>query len=86
MIADEAVKSGYRSNKPGSTTEKVHHSFWSTMKRNEDVFQAAGRGRFSLKSKMNVSRRTAQSDDHDVSETVHATSLGVQQETATTGR
>lgn len=48
-IAEESMKKGYKSNRPGSTTEKVHHSFWTTMNRNEEIFQAVGKGRFKLK-------------------------------------
>jgi hypothetical protein len=47
-IADEAIARGYEGRK-NSTSEKIQRSFWATMKRNPDVFEATGGGNFKLK-------------------------------------
>lgn len=49
-VADAAISRGYK-GKEKSTREKISKSFWATMKRNPDVFDAMGGGNFKLKTR-----------------------------------
>jgi hypothetical protein len=47
-VADAAVKLGFKGRK-GSQLKTIQQSFWATMKRSPDVFDAIGSGKFKLK-------------------------------------
>lgn len=48
LLAAEAIKRGYKSNRADSTDKSVTQSFWATMRRNPDEFEAAGDGLYRL--------------------------------------
>ena len=48
QVADQAVKLGFRGRR-GSQPKTIQQSFWATMKRSPDIFEALGGGKFKLK-------------------------------------
>ncbi|MCG2683499.1 MAG: hypothetical protein L6306_07770 [Planctomycetales bacterium] len=50
VVANEAIKRGYR-GRANSTLDQIKKSYWSTMKRNPDIFITTGGGKFKLKAK-----------------------------------
>jgi hypothetical protein len=50
VIAKEAMKLGYK-GKTRSTEDQLKKAFWATMKRQPEIFESTGDGRFRLKAK-----------------------------------
>jgi hypothetical protein len=50
VVAEEAIKRGYK-GRVNSTLDQIKKSYWSTMKRNPDIFTTTGGGKFKLKEK-----------------------------------
>jgi hypothetical protein len=47
-VADTAITQGYR-GREGSKKDRIQKSFWATMKRNPEIFDAIGGGKFRLR-------------------------------------